>query len=233
MKDAASRPQVHDWNMRSRRLRKRIDMLVNDETMASQDETAILHPSSRMLFRFWETMRGDRAAPNRSSLDLRQIRPIVSSLFIGEFATRSGMYRWRLAGTGICELYRRELTGTDLLAGWDSFEAETIGRFLSVTIKSSQPSVMRFRLQTDRDQVIGTEMAVFPMLAADGNVHLFGGLFPFRETSSLDYSALVGFELASARQIWTENIHVETMANGDMRPARRNFQVISGGRSDH
>ena len=36
------------------------DMLVSDEMFESQDETHILHPSSRALFRFWETMRAER-----------------------------------------------------------------------------------------------------------------------------------------------------------------------------
>ncbi len=206
-------------------------MLVNDETTLSQDETAILHPSSRMLFRFWESMRADQPAPRREDLDLKQIRPLVPSLFIGEHVAKSKMYRWRLAGTAVCELYRRELTGTNLLSGWDAFEADTIGRFLSAVITARQPAVLRFRLHTDREQIVGAEMAAFPLLAAGGGaVHVFGGLFPFRETWSLGYTALTAFELTAARQIWTENIPPEARAAAPAQP-RRSFQVISGGLS--
>jgi hypothetical protein len=209
-------------------------MLVTDENAPSQDETTILHPSSRMLFRFWETMRGDNAAPRRDDLDLRQIRQLVPYLFIGEYATKARMYRWRLAGTGVCELYRRELTGTNMLAGWDAFETDTISRFLSATIASKQPAVLRFRMQTDRNQVVGAEMAAFPMLAVDGvTTHLMGGLFPFRETWSLGYTALTGFELSAARLVWTENLPEAPPQEHPASKARRNFHVISGGLSTH
>lgn len=209
-------------------------MLVNDEKTLSQDETTILHPSSRMLFRFWETMRGGSPAPRRDALDLRQIRPLVPHLFIGEYATKARVFRWRLAGTGICELYRREVTGTNMLAGWDAFESDTISRFLSSTLNAKQPAVLRFRMQTDHDQVVGAELAAFPMLAVDGiTSHLMGGLFPFRETASLDYTAITGFELSAARLVWTENLPEPPLQEHSADKARRNFHVISGGLSRH
>lgn len=209
-------------------------MLVTDEIIASQDETQILHPSSRKLFRFWETMRAERAAPRRDDLDLKQIAPLVPSLFIAEYVEKSGTYRWRLAGTAICRLYRRELTGTDLLAGWDGFETDTIGRFLSSTINTRQPALLRFRFATDANQVIGAEMAAFPLLASDGvTINIFGGVFPFRETEALDYTALTCFELAAARLVWTENLPSSIPEGRSQSPVRRNFQVIPGGLLPH
>ncbi len=209
-------------------------MLVNDETTLSQDETTILHPSSRMLFRFWEAMRGDNPQPRRDDLDLHQIRQLVPNLFIGEYAVKARMFRWRLAGTGICELFRRELTGTNMLAGWDAFEVDTISRFLSSTMNSKQPAVLRFRMYTDRDQIVGAEMAAFPMLAVDGvTTHLLGGVFPFRETWSLGYTALTGFELSAARLVWTENLPEAPPQEHPATVARRSFHVIPGGLSSH
>ena len=64
-------------------------MLVNDEMFESQDETHILHPSSRALFRFWETMRAERSAPLRADLDLKKICSLVPHLFVAEFATKA------------------------------------------------------------------------------------------------------------------------------------------------
>lgn len=207
-------------------------MSVTGEYNASQDESHILHPSSRKLFRFWEAMRAENAAPRRDQLDLAQVRAIVPYLFIGEYQERSGIFCWRLAGTGICELYRRELTGTDMLAGWDSFEADSIGRFLLGTITGRQPCVLRFRFETNLRDLIGAELAGFPLTAADGNsTHILGGLFPFRETLSPDYNGLVNFELAAARSIWTENLPAEIPKDRGESGGLRNFRVITGGRS--
>jgi hypothetical protein len=208
-------------------------MLVNDETIRSQDETHILHPSSRMLFRFWETMRAEHPAPRRQDLDLTQIRTLLPHLFITEYTARGRMFRWRLAGTAICELFRNELTGSNMLAGWDAFEADTISRFLSNTITNRQPCILRYRLKTDRGQIIGAELAGFPMLAADGvSTHIFGGVFAFRETHSLGYASVDSYELSAARSIWTENLPMGTPARSPDAPVLRNFQVISGGRGE-
>ncbi len=207
-------------------------MLVSDEMFESQDETHILHPSSRALFRYWESTRAERSAPSRADLDLGKIRNLVPNLFIVEYATTARMFRWRLAGTAICELYRRELTGTNMLTGWDGFETDIISRFLNTTMTGRQPSVLRFRLQTDRGQLIGTELMAFPLLAADGvTTHVFGGLFAFRETFTLGYSAITHFQLSSARSVWTENLPATAPQSKDAATTLRNFQVISGGRT--
>ncbi len=59
-------------------------MLVNDSKEASQAYAHIQHPGTRALFSFWEKIRGEKAAPNRDDLDLKQISPIVPNLFILE-----------------------------------------------------------------------------------------------------------------------------------------------------
>lgn len=207
-------------------------MLVSDDYNKNQDETHILHPSSRKLFRFWEAMRAERAAPRRDQLDLKHIRPLVPQLFITEFSPRTETFRWRLAGTALCELYRYELTGTNMLAGWDSFETDTISRFLKGTTQNLQPCLLRFRFHTDHDQMIGAELAGFPMTAADGrSTHIFGGLFSFSEIWSMEYTALTHFELSAARSIWTEPFPAEGSAPAGATHVNRNFRVISGGMS--
>lgn len=206
-------------------------MLVSDEMFESQDETHILHPSSRALFRFWEAMRAERPAPSRDELDLKRIRPLVPQLFIAEYAAKASVFRWRLAGTGICELHRRELTGTDMFSGWDSFEIDVMSRFLTATITTRQPAVLRVRLHTNTDQIIGAEIMAFPMMASDGfTTHIFGGVFPFRQPDLLDYASLTRFELSAARSVWTENLPVAPREIASAAPIRRNFHVISGGR---
>ena len=210
-------------------------MVVNEQQTASQDESTILHPSSRALFRFWETMRAEKSAPRRSALDLNQIHALIPNLMIAEYDERQMFFRWRLAGTGICELYRKELTGSDVLAGWDGFEAGVMNRFLGGVIRNLQPCLLRFRMRTDLDQLIGAEMIGLPLVAADGRIiHILGGLFAFRDIANLAYSRIAGLEMSGARSIWTEHLPgdlllsqaVEASGNRPFRP----FQVITGGR---
>lgn len=203
-------------------------MVVTGQIETSQAESQILHPSSRALFRFWETMRAERAAPHRALLDLKQVGGLVPDLFILERDRPRHSYRWRLAGTRICELYRHELTGGDVFAGWDNFERETMRRLLDNVAGRLQPAVMRLRLHTSLGQTIGAELIALPLQPQDGTgIQVFGGLFTFRDISGLDYDAINLRELASARVIWTEPLPGDSLisSGAGFRP----FQVIRGG----
>lgn len=209
-------------------------MLVNGQPDTSQADSQILHPGSRTLYRFWETTRAAQSAPSRNTLDLSQIRELVPNLFIIARDGTSRMFRWRLAGTRACDLFRRELTGGDVLAGWDSFQGDIISRFLGGVVQNLQPCILRLRLRTDLGQMIGVEMVGLPIQASDGqNIHIFGGLFPFRETGLLSYQQISQLELSGARTIWTEHLPGDLLAQqleaNTQRPFQP-FQVISGGR---
>jgi hypothetical protein len=209
-------------------------MLVNEQRDTSQAESEILHPGSRALFRFWETMRGESSAPSRDKLELTQIRDLVPNLLIIGRNPVGQSFRWRLAGTDICSLYRRELTGTEVLTGWDRFETEVVGRFLAGVDQCLQPCLLRFRMRTDLGQLIGVEMIGMPLQASNGQtIHIFGGMFAFRETATLTYRAITAMELSGARSIWTEHLpgdqlvrQLEKSGPGPFMP----FQVIKGGR---
>jgi hypothetical protein len=207
-------------------------MLVNDKNETNQAETHILHPGSRSLFRFWETIRAERAAPNRDDLDLQQIRGLVPNLFMLEQDHIRQTYKWRLAGTKTCELFRRELTGSDALAGWDKFESSTIKRLLDGVVTNLQPCLVRFRLNTTLGQMIGAEMIGLPLQARnDVRIHVFGGLFTFRDIENLGYDGIAYLELSGARAIWTEHLPGDRLVQGLRGASAGPFRIIQGGRS--
>ena len=201
-------------------------MWVNEQARTSQEET--IHPASRMLFRAWEAMRGTRSAPARQDVDLAQMRKLVPQLFIAEHCAASQAFRWRLAGTAICGLLGREVTGSDLLDGWDRFEKDVIRRFLSGVSGTHQPALLRLRFTTDRDQPIVAEMAAFPMMAADGaSTQVLGGLFAFADPALKHYDKIIARELLSARFAASEP--VAALPEEALTQARRKFRVITGG----
>jgi hypothetical protein len=208
-------------------------MLVNDISDLSQAESHILHPGTRKLFRYWEGIRAERAAPNRDDLDLKQITAIVPNLMMLERDHMRLTYNWRVAGTATCKLLCQELTGTDALAGWGKFERDTMTKLLDKVVTSLQPCLIRFRLTTNTDDVIGAEMLGLPLHARNGSrFHVFGGVFPFRDASTLNYDHIVDRELSGARTIWTEHLPgdqlVAQLANSS-RP-KAGLRVIEGGR---
>ncbi len=208
-------------------------MLVNDISELSQAESHILHPGTRALYRYWETIRAEKAAPNRNDLDLKQISSIVPNLLILERDHMRQTYKWRLAGTNTCRLYCRELTNTDALAGWDKFEGDTIKKLLDMVVTSLQPCLIRFRLTTTMDQVIGAEMLGLPLHARNGSrFNVFGGVFPFRDIANISYDGIRHMELSGARTIWTEHLPGDKLVaslNNSSQP-RGGLRVIQGGR---
>ena len=201
-------------------------MWVNEEARASQEET--LHSGNRMLFRLWETLRGQRSAPARQDLDLKQMRKLLPGLFIAERSPAAPDFRWRLAGTAICSLFGRELTGGDLLDGWDEFEANVIRRVLSTVPGAHQPALLRMRFTTDRGQTITAEMAASPIISAEGaSTHVLGGFFTFADPDLKHFETLTGRELLSARFAPSEAL--AALPEEALTQARRKFRVISGG----
>jgi hypothetical protein len=208
-------------------------MLVNDTSELNRAETHILHPGTRMLYRYWEAIRAENAAPNRVDLDLAQVSSIVPNLLMLERDHMRHSFKWRLAGTQVCELYRKQLTGTDVLAGWDRFERETIKKLLDTVVTGLQPCLMRYRITTNLDQVIGVEMIGLPLHARNGSrFHVFGGIFPFREISGLAYDAVKDLELSSTRTIWTDHLPGDKLLAGlpNSSRAMAGLRVIQGGR---
>ncbi|CAN0332161.1 unnamed protein product [Phaeothamnion confervicola] len=208
-------------------------MLTNDLKEASQVYAHIKHPGTRALFSFWEKIRGEKAAPNRDDLDLRQIVTIVPNLVMLERDHLHQTFKWRLAGSEISQLYRQKLTNTDALAGWRSFERDTLKQLFTTVVTSLQPCLVRYHLTTDADQVLGAELLGLPMHARNGSrFHIFGGIFPLRDVSNLGYSAITFMELTSARSIWTEPLPgdklVASLNTLGTRPG--GFRLIRGGR---
>lgn len=209
-------------------------MFVNDFNKLSQADCQILHPGTRLLFRHWETVRAEKAAPKRDDLDLRRIRDLLPSIVIIESADGTDAYRWRLAGTDACHLMRRELTGTDALGLGDQFEKATIRKLYLSVINSLQPCLIRYRLTTNEAAVIAVEQVGLPLLNnQQTRAYILGAIFPFSDVSKLNYSSIAGFELASARTIWTEHLPGDKLVERLAHPpaAVRNFRVIEGGRA--
>ena len=195
-----------------------------------QSGTQILHPGSRALFRYWESIRAERACPQRKDLDLREITRIVPDLFILEKNRIKSIWDYRLAGTRVCGLFHQELTGKDALAGWGHFERDVISRSLSITHERLQPSLVRMRLIMQTNQIIAAEMIGLPIMATtNGPVQIIGGVFPFLNPKDDGHGVLARRELVSARMIWTEHEQGDALLGAAGSLTQPQLRVIQGG----
>lgn len=194
-----------------------------NETSGSQ----ILHPGSRKLFCHWEALRAERACPTREEFSLADIRDIVPDLVILERDHIRKSFRYRLAGSNVCDLMKSNLTGTDALAGWDDFERDVISKHLIQTVSNFQPTLFRARLTTDTRQQVAAEFIGLPIrMRRSERLEIVGGLFSFRPSHGLGHGAVVSRELLAIRSVWTEYQNVVT---GRPVPTERRFKLINGG----
>ena len=224
-------------------LNKLAEPKMTNSSHSETPETApheIIHPGSRALYRYWEGLRGQQAAPGRDQLNLGSLKTMISWLFIIERHPLKPAFKWRLAGTGICNLWGRELTAGNPLEGWHDLDLRTMSRLLDGVISHSQPSVARFRAITDKGSEIGLEIVLLPMRPRRSNqTQIFGSILPFKDPDWSDGEKLVEFELSSVRAIWSEPA-ATTPTNADPTVAqasqthrvcvkRPTLQVIEGG----
>lgn len=80
-------------------------------------QSRMKHATSRLLFSYWDGLRGERPAPERSEIEPGDIRHLLAEMFILE-VSRTRSAEFRLAGTRLCSLFGRELARTPFDALW-------------------------------------------------------------------------------------------------------------------
>ncbi|NMD08766.1 MAG: PAS domain-containing protein [Phyllobacteriaceae bacterium] len=204
-------------------------MQIVENAGAESSGSQILHPGSRKLFCHWEALRAERPCPTREEFSLADIRDIVPDLVILERDHIRKSFRYRLAGSNVCELMKSNLTGTDVLAGWENFERDVISKHLIQTVSNLQPTLFRARLTTDTRQQVAAEFIGLPIrMRGSERLEIIGGMFPFRPALAIGHNAIVSRELLAIRSVWTEYKNVTT---GIPVPTERRFKVIHGGLS--
>ena len=68
------------------------------------------HATTRMIFAYWDALRGERSAPERGEIEPGEIRHVLADTFVLEVAPERNA-TIRLAGTRICAFFGRELRG--------------------------------------------------------------------------------------------------------------------------
>lgn len=205
-------------------------MQVTDKPEIEYPATQILHPGSRELFRYWESLRAERACPSRSDLDLHQLVRILPDMMILEKNILNTGWQYRLAGTRLCDFFQGELTGKDALAGWENFERSVVDKCLEVTMQRLQPSLVRMRFVSELGNTVAAEMIALPIFSHNLNrVQVIGGFFPFIAPTRHAVDHLVRRELVSARMIWTEHEQGDVLLDQAGRQAPSHLRVIQGG----
>ncbi len=207
-------------------------MVISSNSELSQSGVQLLHAGSRKLFRYWEGLRAERPCPYRGDIDLRQIIEIMPNLVILDWESKSATWRYRLAGTEVCNLMDRSLTGENAMGGWDSFESNVVSKSFAIAKERKQPCLVRMRLEYIGAPKLPAEMIALPVFdEKTQQVQLFGSVFPLLNGRPFLPARLARRELVSARMIWTEHETGDALVAQIGRKAVPMLRIINGGLS--
>ena len=93
------------------------------------------------LFAYWRSLRADASVPPRRRLDPNDMKRLLPTVSLIEAPPGAGDYRVRLAGTGLYNVYGREITGRSFSEIYNTSAAEYWREELGRVVKDRRPGV--------------------------------------------------------------------------------------------
>jgi len=136
------------------------------------------HPSTRELFDYWNARRGRRVAPERSEIEPEAIRRALADTFILSFEPQRG-HPFRIAGTRVCGLFRRELKGSAFLDLWSPASRDHMRELTTIVVDELTGVVASARATSAAGDALQLELLLLPLNHHDQNdARLLGALAP-------------------------------------------------------
>ena len=199
--------------------------------------------TSQLLFSYWDEIRNGRLAPRRFEIEPAKIASILPETFILECGGPLG-YRFRLAGTRLCEQFGREFRGLCLLDAWAEHDREALETLLQNVVTEGAAGSIAFEATSGDDRTAQFEMLVLPLIHAGATVNrLLGSITAINAPYWLGAVPLTQQKITSVNLIWPDGqprcvseaaqqpelVTPMPRTAGDMR---RRFRVYDGGLAD-
>ncbi len=187
------------------------------------------NPSTRMVFEYWNELRGERAAPERGEIEPGALRHALADTFMLENEPIGPVFR--LAGTRLCALIGSELRGRAFAALWPDVEAQgDMRRLVQTVMDETAGAVAGLSGETRTGAPVYLELLLLP-LRYRGRTHarVLGALSPALTPEWLGLDTLDSMRMISLRMLWP-NTPAQLAPEPRQRMAPPKFMVLPGGR---
>lgn len=199
--------------------------------------------TSQALYAYWNEVRRARLAPRRFEIEPSRITPVLPETFILE-RVDTETFRYRLAGTRVCELLGTELRGTNFLDGWLAEDALTLARQLQAAAQQGGVVVATFEAVSFGAPAGTYECILLPLLHTREHVDRFlGALTRLAATAASAETRPTARRLGDVELIWPDGKPHSVIATQNrqtpflphvrnariVRSERRQFRVYEGG----
>lgn len=169
------------------------------------------HKNINDLYLYWNRVRGNRAAPERSAIEPADIRHLLKDTFILKVDSPD-TYSFRLAGTRICSIFGRELKEENFLNTMQGETLEAIQTLLHSTCEDSIVTTIGLIGKNQTGHSMPIEVIFLPLkLNGRTNARILGCMAPLKTPHWTGIQPIVSVQLASLRMIMPHQHKTETM----------------------
>lgn len=214
--------------------------------------------NTKVLFDYWNQLRGSRSAPERKDVDPTRIRQALGNTFILE-ANEGEEFQFRLAGSHLCSAYCRELKNRPFSRLWHDKDRDAIGTLIRAVTEDFAVALVTFEATTSSNSKMSFETILMP-LRHNGTTtsRILGGMTAMDEPYWFGAQPVMEQRITGLRLIWPDDLAtpdrlddvmadfpqevaiggevgiISTPAKVHGREARRynHLAVIDGGRSN-
>jgi hypothetical protein len=204
------------------------------------------HKTSKALFAYWDSVRAGRVAPHRFEIDPSKISAILPYTFILE-RIDAETYRFRLAGTRMCEIFGQELRGTNFLDGWEVIDRLPLLRQFSSLTRQGSVGVAHIEVCAYAEEAVPCETLLLPIRHTHDTIdRVLGSFVPMTSPNWLGEMPVTRKSLLINEVIWPSKDPLATISRPEgieppvlaspgfartVRAERRQFRVYEGGLS--
>jgi hypothetical protein len=187
-------------------------------------------PTSRQLYAYWDRVRNGRVAPRRFEIEPAKIAALLPETFIAEGCSTRG-FRFRLAGTRICEQFGRELRGVDFLSFWDARDRDAVGSLLRNILTDAAVGYGSFRAFSAIEREARFEILLMPLIHTGEEIsRLLGVITAVQPPFWLGAEPLVRHEIVELNLHWPDGTPSPRETVNVIHLDRTRFRVVEGGR---
>lgn len=144
-------------------------------------------------------------------------------------------YRFRLAGTKICEQFGRELRGVDLLSLWEASDRDALASLLRNIFSDAAVGYARFRSHTGSNRRADFEFLLLPLIHAGDTINrVLGAITAIDPPFWLGSEPLMRQEIIELNLHWPDGVPAFMAKEGAevISLAQRRFRLPPGGLGD-
>lgn len=190
--------------------------------------------ATRTMYSYWDRLRGERAAPERSEIEPGAIRDILADTFILELGADREAH-FRLAGTRLCALFGSELRDRAFVNLWPEQAAAEVSGDIDLVAREGSGVVLGLTGRTRHETTIDLEMLLLPLRhRGKPHVRVLGALSPISRPTWIGLTPLTHLETVSRRIVSAETRQTLRLVSAQAAPvptAPPRFKVYRGGRA--